>query len=657
MAGSTFAVFTAFKAKDGVSGTFKNMTSHAGKFGTKVESSMGKAKAAMIGFKSAAKAVIGTTTALAAAAVGLMIPFNNWEKGIMSIYTLMKKDDIDKFGDKIKKLSKEAIKMGFSIEDTNKGLFDTVSALGVSEKSLDLYRQAMILAKGGCTDLAIAIDGMTSLTNAYGKETTDAKHIAEAFYTAQQYGKTTVGELASNVGKIAPIARSAGVGVNELLAAMSALTLGGLRTDEATTALRGALSALIKPSKEAEETLQALGVPYGMLQIRQKGLRYTLDRLNEAQKKHPELMASAIPNIKAFTAVMALSGDKLETMDNIMNDINHNMTSGNGLMAAFKNMGKTGSATMSKVTGEMTAACIQLGEVLAPYLLPIVRAFAMMVSELGKLAPLIAPVIDSFVSLGKAIYGVYKYIKDHFVPITIIASGILGAMLAANIHAVTWGLISFGIEAANTVRVLVIQRAAAIANTVAWNILGLALDAAKLKMILLGGVWGIVIAGLVLGVIWLIKNWDKVKEVAAKVIDSIKQGWNNFWQDWKIGVNIIKDYFVEKITTLWTNVKIVFTTIGSFIKEHFVDILLGALGPVGMIIQAIRKMPQILSALGFKSNAFKVKTNGSKDGTANIKGNSKGSIDVDVQLTNKTDINATVSTNLKSPHNMQLNPA
>ena len=361
MGASTFSICTKFIAKDGITGIFGKMSGGASKFGKNVQSNMGKAKAAIMSVKGACVGIIGALTA-----VGTFVPlkqFADWEKGIMSVYTLMSKGDIEQFGTKLKDISKEAVRMGFAVEDANKGLFDTISALGVSDKSLSLYKQSMILARGGCTDLSIAIDGMTSVVNAYGRETTDATKVAESFYTAQQYGKTTVGELASNVGKVAPIAKAAGIGFDELLATMSALTLGGLKTDEATTALRGALSSLIKPSKEAKETLQRLGVPYGMMQIRQKGLRYTLEKLNEAAKKHPELMATAIPNTRAFTAVMALSGDKLQIMDNIMTDISKNITSGNGLMSAFKNMGKTGSATMAKVSGEMTAAWRGFGSV------------------------------------------------------------------------------------------------------------------------------------------------------------------------------------------------------------------------------------------------------------------------------------------------------
>lgn len=654
MGASTFSICTKFIAKDGVTGIFNKMSGGASKFGNNVQSNVGKAQAALMSLKGACIGIIGALTA-----VGTFVPlkqFADWEKGIMSVYTLMGQSDIERYNSKIKSISKEAIRMGFAVEDANKGLFDTVSALGASDKSLKLYKQSMILAKGGCTDLSIAIDGMTSLTNAYGKETTDAKFIAESFYTAQQYGKTTVGELASNVGKVAPIAKAAGVGLDELLATMSALTLGGLSTDEATTALRGALSALVKPAKEAEETLQQLGVPYGVLQLRQKGLRYTLEQLNKAQKTHPNLIAKAIPNVRAFTATMALSGDKLEVIDNIMKSISNNMTSGEGLMAAFKNMGKTGAATMGKVSGEMTAALIDLGEVVAPYLLPLVRAFGLLVHKLAELSPKITPVIDGFVNLGRAVYNTYKWVKDHWIPVLIVTSVTMGALLAANINAVTWSLLSFGIQVANSIRVLVLQRAAAMANTVAWNILGLVLDKTKLKMMLLGGVWGLVIAGLILGIIWLVKNWDKVKEAAGKVADWISAKWSAFIENWKIGAGIIKDYFVEKITGLWTNVKKVFSAIGNFIKNHFVDILLGALGPIGLIIQAIRKMPQILSKLGFKADGFEIKAGGKNGGSPNIKGG-KGSIDVDVELTNKTDKDATVSTTLKSPHDMNLNPA
>lgn len=645
MSASTFSICTKFIAKDGVTGIFGKMSSGASKFGKNVQSNMGKAKAAIMSVKGACAGIIGALTA-----VGAFVPlkqFADWEKGIMSVYTLMSKGDIEQFGSKLKDISKEAVRMGFAVEDANKGLFDTISALGASDKSLSLYKQSMILAKGGCTDLSIAIDGMTSVVNAYGRETTDATKVAESFYTAQQYGKTTVGELASNVGKVAPIAKAAGIGFDELLATMSALTLGGLKTDEATTALRGALSSLIKPSKEAEETLQSLGVPYGMMQIRQKGLRYTLEKLNEAQKKHPELMAQAIPNIKAFTAVMALSSDKLEIVDNIMTDIGKNMTSGNGLMSAFKNMGKTGSATMAKVSGEMTAAMIELGEVLAPYLLPLVRAFGELVRKLAELSPKIVPVIDGFISFASGVKSTIRALKPLIVFLPIVTGLLSGfavykAVQFLQMMRVQAALFSMTLKAQLIPSILASipaiwsQTVAMLANPIFW------IPAA--------------IAAAVTAGFLLIKNWDQIKAFFGVCADWISEKWHAFIENWKIGAGIIKDYFIEKITGLWTNIKKIFTVIGSFIKNHFVDILLGALGPIGLIIQAIRKMPQILSKLGFKADGFEIKTGGKNGGTPNIKGG-KGSIDVDVELTNKTDKDATVSTSLKSPHDLNLNPA
>lgn len=645
MGASTFSICTKFIAKDGITGIFGKMSGGASKFGKNVQSNMGKAKAAIMSVKGACVGIIGALTA-----VGTFVPlkqFADWEKGIMSVYTLMSKGDIEQFGTKLKDISKEAVRMGFAVEDANKGLFDTISALGASDKSLSLYKQSMILAKGGCTDLSIAIDGMTSVVNAYGRETTDATKVAESFYTAQQYGKTTVGELASNVGKVAPIAKAAGIGFDELLATMSALTLGGLKTDEATTALRGALSSLIKPSKEAKETLQRLGVPYGMMQIRQKGLRYTLEKLNEAAKKHPELMATAIPNTRAFTAVMALSGDKLQIMDNIMTDISKNITSGNGLMSAFKNMGKTGSATMAKVSGEMTAAMIELGEVLAPYLLPLVRAFGELVRKLAELSPKIVPVIDGFISFASGVKSTIKALKPLIVFLPIVTGLLSGfavykAVQFLQMMRVQAALFSMTLKAQLIPSILASipaiwsQTVAMLANPIFW------IPAA--------------IAAAVTAGFLLIKNWDQIKAFFGVCADWISEKWHAFIENWKIGAGIIKDYFVEKITGLWTNIKMIFTMIGSFIKDHFVDILLGALGPIGLIIQAIRKMPQILSKLGFKADGFEIKAGGKNGGTPNIKGG-KGSIDVGVKLTNKTDKDVTVSTSLKSPHDLNLNPA
>jgi TP901 family phage tail tape measure protein len=223
------------------------------------------------------------SVSLAAAGLGAasVKAFGDFEKGITNVFTLLDKDQLVQFEGDLTAVSKGAIAMGFSMEDVNKALFDNVSALGTSENSMEAFEVAQKLAIGGVADLSVAVDGITSIMNAYGKETTNSNVVANAFFTAQKAGKTTVDRLASTVGAVAPMAKSAGVGFQELLATMSQLTLGGLSTEESATALRGALTALLKPGAEAEKILTDLGVPFGASGLQASSLREALLKLTD----------------------------------------------------------------------------------------------------------------------------------------------------------------------------------------------------------------------------------------------------------------------------------------------------------------------------------------------------------------------------------------
>lgn len=306
---------------------------------------------------------------LAATAIGVasVRNFAKMERGILNVQGLMEKDEITKYTGKLNSLQLQAVKTGFTIDDSNKGLFDTVSALGSGNQAFNAYEQAQKLAIGGNAELSTSLDGITSVVNAYGRETTKASDVANAFYSAQIFGKTTVSELANNVGKVAPIAKVAGVGFEELLSTMSAVTLGGLSTDEATTALRGALSALSKPGTQARKILEKLGIAHGRTQIKAVGLRKVLEQVIVANKKYPDALDLAIPNIRAFTGLMTLSSDKLDIIDRSMRKIAKDTIENTGLQDAYNRNLKSTDQQLKMLRGSFSAISKLLGEDLAPY--------------------------------------------------------------------------------------------------------------------------------------------------------------------------------------------------------------------------------------------------------------------------------------------------
>ena len=67
---SNFSIFTAFKAKDGISPVFKTMSSASDKAATRFKAGMDKAKIAVTALKTTAVATAAAITTIGTAAAG-----------------------------------------------------------------------------------------------------------------------------------------------------------------------------------------------------------------------------------------------------------------------------------------------------------------------------------------------------------------------------------------------------------------------------------------------------------------------------------------------------------------------------------------------------------------------------------------------------------
>lgn len=635
---SDFSIFTAFKAKDGVSPVFKSIIKNSNSASLSIASGMSRAKMAVIGLKTAC-----TTVATAIAAIGAFVPlkaFSDWEKGLITVYTLLSKDEIKHFGGTLKDLSKEGIRAGLSVEDVNKALFNSVSAMGMSNKTIDIYKNSLILAKGGVADLSTSVSGMMAVINAWGNEATTATNVANAFFTAQKRGVTTVEELASSIGTVAPLAKSMGLSVEETLATMAALTKGGLSTDMAATGLRSTLAALSKPSKEAEETLKKFGVPVGIAEVKAKGLTYTLQKLIELQKKSPNAITKAIPNIKALTGVLAIDELKMKEVHNTLEEIQKDIKNGTGLNEAFDMMNTTSAATMARVTGELQVALIELGEIVAPYLLPLVKTFGDMVHKFGELLPNVQIALNTFNKFGNTISTLYHFIKNNWLPLLLtMPAAIVGVKFAIDLLRLKMALLKMefvssglGTWLATITSGLKLQ----IPKVLAWNAAWLANPIT----------WIVLSVTALIGVIILLwKNWDKVS-LAVSI----------FWGKTKSILSELSD-----------KCKTIFTSIGSFIKSYFIDILFSALNPIAAIVSGLKNIFQLFGSVKSGNNLFngdfKLGLNKDITHTPLVKNDSipktnnvSGVIEVKNIIENKNNSKISSFIDLESPNNLSLNP-
>jgi len=281
--------------------------------------------------KQGAKSVTGTLKKLAVAMGGLYAvdklgraiaetvkDFAEFEKGLREVTTL------GKFTQKeLRGMAKETLKFSVAFNQTtdalNKARYDTVSAgfAEVAEQQL-IMEAASRGAVAGVSDVATTVDILTTTLNAYGIEAAEVNDINDLLFTTIKEGKTTMNEIAASWGTMLPMAKAAKVPLREVGAAFAALTAAGIRSEIASTFLRGAIQALSAPTKAAAKAMKEAGISTKDMHGNMLPL---IEIIEQFEGKDLEFIKKMIPDVRAASAIAALSSnldsfrDKIEAFD------------------------------------------------------------------------------------------------------------------------------------------------------------------------------------------------------------------------------------------------------------------------------------------------------------------------------------------------------
>lgn len=149
--------------------------------------------------------------------------------------------------------------------------YDVASAgFNSAAQATDVLRASSLGAVGGLSDLNTVANATTSVLNAYGLESSKAQKIVDGFIQTQNDGKIIVAQYANQIGRVAPISAAAGVGIDELNAAISAVTATGVPVESTFAGLRQVIAAVIKPTSEASTRAKELGLQFNTTAIKTK---------------------------------------------------------------------------------------------------------------------------------------------------------------------------------------------------------------------------------------------------------------------------------------------------------------------------------------------------------------------------------------------------
>lgn len=415
----------------GLRKAFGDADRSAGSFGTQ----MGKVgKLVAVGLGAGALAA----GALAVAGVKAATEF---QTGMNEVFTLLpgiSGGAMEQMSQQVKDFS---VEFGVLPEETIPALYQALSAGVPQDNVFDFLETAQKAARGGVTDLTTAVDGISSVVNAYGAEVISAGEASDLMFTAVKNGKTTFEELSASLSNVNPIASSLGVNFGDVTAALATMTAQGIPTAQATTQLRQAFVDLSKDGSKTSDVFQKIsGTTFKEFIAAGGNTQDALQLLSEYAAESGLSIADLFGSVEAGQAALALTGGNAEAFGENLEAMGQ---SAGATDEAFQQMNKGLGPLIDKAKAWAQVMLIDLGEKLAPHLERLGKWLSERIPAairaardwFERLSPAIdvikdgfTAVFDAFEPIAKAIG---KFIADNPGPVFAAIAVVVGFVLAA----------------------------------------------------------------------------------------------------------------------------------------------------------------------------------------------------------------------------------
>ena len=128
------------------------------------------------------------------------------------------------------------------------------------QQSMDGIDGVLNLAAASGEDLGRVSDILTDSISAFGDEAKDAGRYADVMAAASSNANTDVAGLGEAFKMVAPVAGALGYSLEDTSVALGLMANAGVKGSSAGTALRSALTNLVKPTKQMKEEMEKLGI-------------------------------------------------------------------------------------------------------------------------------------------------------------------------------------------------------------------------------------------------------------------------------------------------------------------------------------------------------------------------------------------------------------
>lgn len=354
--------------------------------------------------------------------------YSDFSQRMAEVNTLIdvSKEQFASLGDEIRSMTKEIPQ---SAAELAAAQYDILSAGVALEKSTSVLKKSAKAAVAGVTDTKTAANAGIAVINAYGKSIDELDDTYDILFKTVKLGVTTFPQLAQSIGEVLPTANAADVGIKDVAASIATLTKAGIRTPQAMTSLKGAINALAAPAPEAKKQFEALGITW-------QGLIPTLDAIRKKGLSIDQ-MRLLIPDVEARTGVLALT----QNFDVLRNTLDEMVDASGAMEAAYNKMKDTPENQMKLFRNEIDDLMISAGSLAAKGLLPLAKAFRVLIDSLREADPVTKAIIGTLAGAASA-FMIWQLGLKHMV------SGLGGFIIQARAAQIATGTLTTQFTAA-----------------------------------------------------------------------------------------------------------------------------------------------------------------------------------------------------------------
>lgn len=387
--------------------------------------------------------------------------------------------------DELKAMEQAALDLGASTSKSASEVaqgMELMAAMGYNATQIIAAMPGVIAAaEASGEDMARTAEVVSAALNSFGLEASEASRVADVLAQVANMSAAGINDMGYAFKYAAPIARTLGISLEELSAAVAIMSNAGIRGEQAGTTLRAALLRLVDPPKEAAKALESLGVSVVDAQGNFRPFRDIIADLAAATEGMTNAQKDAV--LATIFGTEAMSGmlTVIEAGPDVLNELTMALENSAGASAeAAAKMKDNLKGALEELGGAFETAQIQIGSILAP----LVRQVAEFVQGLIEAFNSLPEGVQKFIVFGTAISGAIM---------TLIA--VFGLLLVA---------VGSVISAVGTI-------------TTALGGLSVAFGAIAAPV----GVAAAAIAGLVAVGALVVANWEAIRDTAAQVWDQI----------------------------------------------------------------------------------------------------------------------------------------